>query len=150
MVVMKMAYDGNVCFFKLSCQKTECSLHYPHNLARLTLTRLTINKKYALVYEYVCLNCHLICGHDSTVCDGAACCHDRVRSHHSACVSDMQAVCSYSQDACFKNNMHLQRKESSDWKQISEAPAAVENTYMKGRAQAYIDHKLMSSSSRNM
>lgn len=61
-----------------------------------------------------------------------------------------KAVCSYSQDECFKNNMHLQRKESSDWKQISEAPAAVENTYMKGRAPAYIDHKLMSSSSINM
>lgn len=100
---------------------------------------------------YVCIlpNCHLICEHYNAVCDGAARCHDHVRSQNRAYLSTCRQrgtshKMTISKTACIcEQNKMKERELISDWKQSCEAPAARENTHIKGSPQANGDCMLV-------
>ena len=59
---------------------------------------------------HVLPNCHLICEHYNSVCDGMVCCHDYLRSPVRAHLSTCRQRGTSHKTKNFKNSMHLQMK----------------------------------------
>lgn len=99
-------------FFGLSwMSRMEISLRYFPSW--LTAHARTF-KHYICAHVCVCVlpNSHLICEHYNAVCDGAARCRDRVRSHNRAYLSTCRQRGTGHKMTISKNSMHLQMKQN--------------------------------------